>query len=475
MALRNEVQLIAYPDRIGNNLGDLALFLEKHLEGLVGGVHILPIYPSNADTGFSPLTHMDVDPAYGSWADIERISSRIDLCLDLIINHMSDESAEFLDFIEKGDASQYADLFLDVDRLGTVTPDDLAKIYIRKEREPFRDVVLADGSKRRVWCTFTDHQIDLNYGSLKTYNLMERYIEFLAARGVKLFRLDAFGYATKRIGTNCFMVEPDIYKVLDWFHATGARYGAQMLPEVHDHISYQYALQLIGMRPYGFALPPLILHAFLRGTSMYLTRWLRMCPRDQITVLDTHDGICIPDVEGMLPGEEVRLLIDEVQKRSTDPVIRRTAVNVDSVGAIYQLTCTFYEALFRNDDAYIAARAIQFFTPGIPQVYYVGLFASTNNFDEAKKTGEPRDVNRHHYTWHDIDENLQKPVVQRLLALMRFRNHHSAFAGDFVLEQSDPDRLSMAWYLSGNWCRLRVDLSAYSAWIDTSEGESFCC
>lgn len=352
----------------------------------------------------------------------------------------------------------------------------MEKIYIRKEKEPFQEVTLADYSKRRVWCTFTDHQIDLNYGSLRTYNLMERYIEFLAARGVKLFRLDAFGYATKRIGTNCFMVEPDIYKVLNWFQDTGIKYGVQMLPEVHDHISYQYALQQIGMRPYGFALPPLILHAFLRSSSVHLVRWLRMCPRDQITVLDTHDGICIPDVEGMLPSEEVQFLIDEVQQRSTDPIMRRTAVSVGSVGAIYQLTCTFYEALLKNDDAYIAARAIQFFCPGIPQVYYVGLFASGNDFEAVANSGEPRDVNRHAYSIAEAEAHLEKPVVQRLLTLMRFRNHHPAFAGTFVLEQSDPDKLSMAWHINENsWCRLRVNLSEFCAWIDTSEGEVFRC
>ncbi|NIR95108.1 MAG: sucrose phosphorylase, partial [Gammaproteobacteria bacterium] len=50
-----------------------------------------------------------------------------------------------------------------------------------------------------VWCTFTERQIDLDYRSEDTYRLMERYINFLTERGVKLFRLDAFGYTTKKI------------------------------------------------------------------------------------------------------------------------------------------------------------------------------------------------------------------------------------------------------------------------------------
>ena len=65
MALRNAVQLICYPNRIGDNLGDLSDVIERHLAKAIGGVHILPLYPSNADGGFSPLTHKQVDPAYG--------------------------------------------------------------------------------------------------------------------------------------------------------------------------------------------------------------------------------------------------------------------------------------------------------------------------------------------------------------------------------------------------------------------------
>ena len=100
--LKNQVQLIAYPNRMGDNLGDLYDILEQHFSKAVGGVHILPIYPSNADGGFSPLTHKLVDPNYGDWDDVERISAKYDLCLDLTLNHISDESEEFKDFIAKG-------------------------------------------------------------------------------------------------------------------------------------------------------------------------------------------------------------------------------------------------------------------------------------------------------------------------------------------------------------------------------------
>ena len=51
------------------------------------------------------------------------------------------------------------------------------------------------------------------------------------------------------------------------------------------------------------------------------------------------------------------------------------ARNVDTS----QINCTFYDALGADDLKYLLARAIQFFIPGVPQVYYVGLLAGRND------------------------------------------------------------------------------------------------
>lgn len=459
MPLKNQAQLIAYPNRMGRGLADLHEVMRGVFAGAFGGVHILPLYPSNADGGFSPLTHLEVDPAHGSWADVERIAQDYDLCLDLTVNHISDASTEFQDYLRNGKRSEYADLFVDVDALGPISPDDLAKIHIRKEKEPFREITFGDGTRGRVWCTFTERQIDLNYANEQTYALMERYLRFLAARGVKLFRLDAFGYTTKRIGTSCFLVEPDVYEILDWAEGIAAECGAEILPEVHDHPSYQYAIAQRGMLPYAFALPPLLLYSLLDANSVYLKHWLRTCPRRQITVLDTHDGICIPDVEGVLPQEAIQALIDNVSARSADPILRRSAANVHSVGAIYQLTCTYYDALKGHDDAYVAARAIQCFSPGIPQIYYVGLLALGNDQELLEQTGELRDINRHVLSLEQVAEAAQRPVVRRLLRLLAFRNQYPAFNGRFELHYSNDSSIHLGW-TSGEWqCELFVDLN----------------
>ena len=472
MSLRNGIQLICYPNRIGQNLKDLKTVVDRHLSDAICGLHILPFFPSNADNGFSPLTHKEVDPAFGDWDDIEALSAEYDLCVDLTVNHISDASPEFTDFLAKGFDSEYADLFVHVDKFGEISPDDMAKIHIRKEKEPFREVTLANGDTTRVWCTFTEQQIDLNYESELAYRLMEGYIAFLTGKGVKLLRLDAFGYTTKRIGTSCFLVEPEVYRILDWINEVAYKHGAECLPEVHDHTSYQYAIARRNMHPYGFALPPLLLYSLLDANSVYLKNWLRMCPRNLVTVLDTHDGICIPDVEGVLPDDKIRVLIDNIDARSADPIMRRSAANIHSVGAIYQLTCTFYDALMQNDDAYIAARAIQFFTPGIPQVYYVGLFAGCNDPELMEETGELRDINRHFYSLEEVEDEVEKPVVKRLLTLMRFRNNYPAFDGHFELNYSNDSSVAMAWRHGEYYCHLFVDLNFNTSKIEYVDVET---
>ena len=469
MPLQRKVQLIAYPNRIGDGIKDLADFIEARLLDAIGGVHLLPPYPSNADGGFSPLSHKDIDPRYGNWDEVERLARRLDLCMDLVLNHISDQSPEFLDFQEKGRASAYAELFVDVDALGEIGPDDLAKIHIRKEKEPFRSVRFADGSQGRVWCTFTERQVDLDYSRPHAFAYMQDSIAYLASRGVRLLRLDAFGYVIKRIGSSCFLVEPQVWQILERFRETAARHGVELLPEVHDHPSYQFAIAEHGMWAYGFALPPLLIYTLLEADSRHLKHWLRMCPRQQITVLDTHDGICIPDVEGVLPQSAVEALIQNVNERSADPILRRSAANIHSVGAIYQLTCTFYDALQRNDDAYLAARAIQLFAPGIPQVYYVGLLVGCNDEELAERTGEARDINRHFYSLEEAHEALDAPLAKRQLQLLRLRSNHPAFDGEFQLHASNDSSVELGWRQGEHYCRAFIDLSFRTVTVTCSD------
>jgi hypothetical protein len=131
----------------------------------------------------------------------------------------------------------------------------------------------------------------------------------------------------------------------------------------------------------------------------------------------------------------------------------------------HQINCTYYSALGSDADLYLAARAIQFFAPGVPQVYYVGLLAGENDQASVQATGEGRSINRHNYSMAEVDEALQKPVVRRLLRLIRFRNDYPAFDGDFQVLDATERQVRLAWQKGDRTCRLEVDLSAGQATV----------
>jgi sucrose phosphorylase len=126
---------------------------------------------------------------------------------------------------------------------------------------------------------------------------------------------------------------------------------------------------------------------------------------------------------------------------------------------LYQVNCTFYDALGLRENEYLIARAIQFFAPGIPQVYYVGLLAGVNDMDLLARSRVGRDINRHCYTPAEIEASLRKPVVQKLLELIRLRNTHAAFAGHADIGTPSDQTLVITWNNAEHWARLFVDLT----------------
>ena len=467
MTLKNKVQLITYPDSLGHNLLELHFVLRKYLSKAIGGVHILPFYPSSADRGFAPLTYDEVDPAFGNWDDVEYIGRDFDLIVDFMVNHISRQSVFFQDYMERGQESPYADMFLSFAKLspdGELPEDQLAKVYTRKPRPPYTLIERPDGSREKVWCTFDYEQIDLDYASPVTREVMRKFLIRLARSRPKMIRLDAFAYTTIELGTNCFFREPAVWELLEWFGGFTAPFAVEILPEVHEHYSYQLKLAEHDYWTYDFALPMLMLHTLYHHTNQELLEWLRICPRRQITTLDTHDGLGVVDVADLMGQDAIDRTIEGLYRKGSN--IKRiysgeAYQNLD----IYQVNCTYYSALEGNDDSYLAARAIQFFCPGIPQVYYVGLLAGSNDIELVERTKNGRDINRHGYDLDEIDREMQRPVVQRLLRLMTFRSHYPAFNGTFRIESTPEDQISLTWRKGKFMTTLHVDLHSYATRI----------
>ncbi len=467
MSIQNKIQLITYPDSLGANLPELHYVLRKYFRHAVKGVHLLPFYPSSSDRGFAPKTYDEVDPAFGTWEDVEKIGRDFDLVIDFMVNHISRQSEFFQDYIAKGKDSDYADMFLSFDKLapdGWISDEDLAKVYTRKPRPPYLTLERPDGALEKIWCTFDYEQIDLDYDSPKTREIMRRFIIRLARNRPRMIRLDAIAYTTVELGTNCFFLEPRIWELLEWFNDFAAAFDTEILPEVHEHHSYQLKLAKKGYWCYDFSLPMLVLHCLYMGTTKRLKSWLKKCPRKQITTLDTHDGIGVVDVEDLLNQEEIDDTLDRLYEKGSNVKKMYSGPEYQNLD-VYQVNCTYYSALGSDDDAYIAARTIQFLAPGIPQVYYVGLLAGENDIDLVEKTRQGRNINRHNYTLEEIREAVKQPVVRRLLKLMEFRNSYPAFNGEFNLRKSKDTELVLEWTRRAHTATARIDVKACTARI----------
>jgi sucrose 6(F)-phosphate phosphorylase len=475
MAVKNQVQLITYPNSLGGDLKTLNSVLLKYFPDVFkGGIHILPPFPSSGDRGFAPLTYLEIEPEFGTWSDVRRIGENFDVMLDLMVNHVSGKSVWFLDFLSRGRLSEYADLFITLDKIwpdGNPVKEDIDKMFLRRIT-PYSCFTIADtADTEKVWTTFgkqdPSEQIDIDVNSEITRSLLKDFLLNFSNQNVKFVRLDAVGYVIKKPGTSCFFVEPEIYHFLDWISELATSLGIELLPEVHAQCEIQFKLARRGFWIYDFVLPYTVLHTLINKTSGKLCEYLKVRPHKQFTMLDCHDGVPVkPDMDDLTNTLDARKLIDVCLKRGANLSLIVSDKYKDEDGFdVHQIRGSLYSLLDCNDDAYLAARAIQFFTPGVPQVYYVGLLAGENDEKNVKLTGDGREINRKNFSISEIEKAVEKLVVQRLLKLIRFRNEYPAFNGDFhVLDSSDKE-IILSWKKDEKICTLNVDLSTFTSVI----------
>ena len=476
--MKNQVQLITYVDRLGGGgIADLQALLTGALADVFGGVHLLPFFANidGADAGFDPIDHTRVDPRLGGWADVAALARSMDVMADVIVNHLSSDSAQFADYLQHGSASAHDGLFLTMDAVFPqgATQAQLLAIYRPRPGLPFTAATLRNGERRLLWTTFTAQQIDIDVRHPLGQAYLLSILDTLGAAGIRMVRLDAVGYAIKQAGSSCFMM-PETFAFIDAFAAQAKARGIEVLVEIHAYYQRQIEIAQRVDWVYDFALPPLALHALYFGTAAALKRWIAVRPNNALTVLDTHDGIGVIDIgadsadrashPGLVPPAELDQLVELIHANSDGASRQATGAAASNLD-LYQVNCSFYDALGRDDRAYLLARAIQFFLPGVPQVYYVGLLAGHNDLALLARSGAGRDINRRRYSRADIDADLQRPVVQDLLRLIRLRNTHPAFQGRFELidsssSHSSDTRLHLCWQGSGEHADCRVELLA---------------
>ena len=481
--MKNQVQLIAYVDRLsGGGFRELNRLLGGPLAGVFGGAHLLPFFTpiDGADAGFDPIDHTQVDPRLGTWDDVQLLSDKVEIIADLIVNHASSSCPQFLDFSKNGSASPYAGMFLTFDGVFPqgAREADILNIYRPRPTLPFTPVTLLSGQRALLWTTFNPEQVDINVRHPKGQAYLDSILHTFQTAGIKVIRLDAVGYAIKKPGTSCFMI-PETFEFIAELTAKARERGIEVLVEIHSYYQRQIEIAQRVDWVYDFALPPLVLHALFEHDPKPLARWLAISPRNAVTVLDTHDGIGVIDVgadangdPGLLAPAQIDNLVETIHQRSQGQSQQATGAAANNLD-LYQVNCTFLDALGGRETDYLIARALQFFAPGIPQVYYIGLLGGRNDMELLARSSVGRDINRHYYQPAEIEAALKQPLVQKQLELIRLRNTHPAFSGEMSVDIPTERQIEITWTLDRQWIRLSVDLSIPSASIagTTATGE----
>jgi len=437
--------LITYADQVQESgmppLRVLADFCQKHLTGVISGVHLLPFYPWTSDDGFSVKDYRAVDSALGAWEDIEHLGERFHLMFDGVINHISSQSEWFQKFLR--DDPRYRHYFIAVE-----DSPDLLRV-VRPRALPLLTQVHTLSGAKSVWTTFSDDQIDLNYGNPEVLLEVVDLLLFYVTRGAKLIRLDAIAYLWKEIGTPCIHL-PQTHHIIQLLRAVLDDVAPHVLLVTEtnvphaDNLSYfgdgQNEAQLV----YNFALPPLVLHTLHTGNAATLSKWASdlKLPSNRTAFLNflaSHDGIGVSPVHNILPPSDIESLVQRTLDRGGFVSYKH---NSDGTQSPYELNINYFDALadpHANDsietqvDRFMIAQSIMLSLIGVPGIYFHSLFGSHGWAKGVEETGRNRTINRQKCERKVLEaeindsSSLRSRVFKRYAYLLKLRAASAAF------------------------------------------------
>ena len=418
----NDVWMITYgdsihsPDRVP--LQSLSKFMHRHLSGLINGVHILPFFPYSSDDGFSVINFAQVNESLGSWQDIESISQDFHLMGDLVVNHCSSRSIWFENYKQcKHPGKDFV----------TVDDDfDISNVVRPRTSPLLREVETFEG-KKKVWCTFSHDQVDLNYENPDLLWEMIKTIKLYLDYGVRIFRLDAVAFLWKESGTTSIHLK-QTHEMVRLFRTLIEHHSEDAIIITETNVPNAENLSYLGNANeahavYNFSLPPLLLQTLISGNCQYLKQWLVTMPPSQMgtfyfNFIASHDGIGLRPAEGLLEQSEINELAN-CMKDFGGRISWRTSD--DGQDKPYEINITLFDALqgtTKGPDRwqiarFLCAHGVMLALEGVPAIYIHSFLATQNYYQGVEHTNHNRTINR--YKW---DEDA-------LEALLKEDNHHS--------------------------------------------------
>ncbi|MCJ7694574.1 MAG: alpha-amylase family glycosyl hydrolase, partial [Anaerolineaceae bacterium] len=185
----------SFLDTNKNGIGDIDGITKKldYLEDLgIDAIWLSPIYPSpDADFGYDVSDYVDIDPRFGNLADFDRLVSeahkrKINIILDLVLNHTSDQHKWFIESRKSID-NPYHDWYLwrDPSPEGG-KPNNWQAVFGGSGWEYDKHL------NQYYYHMFYKEQPDLNWRNPEVRKAMLDVYRFWLDRGVDGFRMDVF-------------------------------------------------------------------------------------------------------------------------------------------------------------------------------------------------------------------------------------------------------------------------------------------
>ena len=418
----SDIILITYGDSIIDidemPLQTLNNFAKKHFKDVISTIHILPFFPFSSDDGFSVIDYNIVDPKLGDWTDVSELSQRFKLMFDLVINHISQYSIWFQNYIKGENPGK--NFFIEVN------PETDLSAVVRPRSLPLLTPVETSNGLKYVWTTFSADQIDLNFASPELMKEMIKVFLLYLKNGASIIRLDAIAFLWKEIGTNCLHLPQThefvklLRNITDFIHLSLILLTETNVPN-KENLSYFGDNDEANM-VYQFSLPPLLLHALFTGNSKYLTEWAQSIPKltAECTFFNftaSHDGIGVRPLEGLVPKEEFESLVDGMRNLGAHISTKR---NSDGSDSPYEMNITYLDALRGTVNGYdelqeqrfICSQTIMMSLQGVPAFYIHSLLGTRNYNEGVKKTGIPRTINRKKWNTNELYPLLKADTMQ---------------------------------------------------------------
>jgi len=453
---QDDVAVITYGHSIQKEneapLKTLHDFINQYLKNTINTVHILPFFPFSADDGFAVCDYYSVNPTLGHWSDIEDIAKEYRLMADLVINHCSDQSDWFKNFI-KGEGIGH-------DYFYTTHKDAPISQVVRPRTSPLLRETQTSKGLQYVWCTFSHEQVDLDFTNPNVLKEFISIIRYYLDKGIRIFRLDAIAFLWKSLGTNCLNLDEThevvrlIRTLIEHCQPDSIIITETNIPNI-ENLSY-FGNANEAHCVYNFSLPPLLVYTLVSGNSRYLKRWLMSMPPAQqgttyFNFIASHDGIGLRPAEGLLSDTELATLVSTMQNFG-GKISWRAGEN--GVKKPYEVNITLYDALQGTEEGkdeyalarFLCAHGVMLALEGIPALYIHSLLGTRNDYEKQERTGHNRSINRHEWQ-HDelialLDDKTSDhhQVYSQLNALIQLRRKQPAFhpnATQFTLHIGD--------------------------------------